>query len=56
MLNRWLLFRFDCLGGLAVFITSVLTLASGVDGGLGGIAMCVPACLRVPRPQHAFRN
>lgn len=39
MLNRWLLLRFDCLGALAVFITSVLSLASGIDGGLAGIAI-----------------
>jgi hypothetical protein len=39
MLNRWLLLRFDCLGALAVFITSVLSLASGIDGGLGGMAI-----------------
>lgn len=39
MLNRWLLLRFDVLGGLAVFITSCLALAKGLNGGMGGVAI-----------------
>lgn len=39
MLNRWLLVRFDCLGGLSVFMTSLLALGSGVSGGWGGMAI-----------------
>ncbi|CED85003.1 Multidrug resistance-associated protein/mitoxantrone resistance protein, ABC superfamily [Phaffia rhodozyma] len=39
MLNRWLFLRFDCLGGIAIFATSILTLQSGVSGGWGGMAI-----------------
>ncbi|CDZ98657.1 multidrug resistance-associated abc transporter [Phaffia rhodozyma] len=39
MLNRWLLVRFDCLGGLSVFVTSLLALGRGVSGGWGGMAI-----------------
>ncbi|KAJ7186191.1 hypothetical protein C8R46DRAFT_1343242 [Mycena filopes] len=40
MTNRWLLLNFDCLGGLAVFITTLFSIAFlDNDAGLAGLAM-----------------
>jgi len=40
MTNRWLLFNFDCLGGLAVFITALFSITFlDNDAGLAGLAM-----------------
>ncbi|KAJ7624560.1 hypothetical protein FB45DRAFT_84390 [Roridomyces roridus] len=40
MTNRWLLVNFDCLGGLAVFITAVFSIAFlDNDAGLAGLAL-----------------
>ncbi|KAJ7434680.1 multidrug resistance-associated ABC transporter [Mycena latifolia] len=40
MTNRWLLLNFDCLGGLAVFITALFSITFlHNDAGLAGLAM-----------------
>ncbi|KAF7340568.1 ABC bile acid [Mycena sanguinolenta] len=40
MTNRWLLLNFDCLGGLAVFITALFSITFlDNDAGLAGLAM-----------------
>ncbi|KAJ7208590.1 hypothetical protein GGX14DRAFT_551298 [Mycena pura] len=40
MTNRWLLLNFDCLGGLAVFITALFSITFlNNDAGLAGLAM-----------------
>ncbi|KAJ7664588.1 multidrug resistance-associated ABC transporter [Mycena polygramma] len=40
MTNRWLLLNFDCLGGLAVFITALFSITFlRDDAGLAGLAM-----------------
>ncbi|TDL18516.1 hypothetical protein BD410DRAFT_880297 [Rickenella mellea] len=39
MTNRWLLIRFDTLGGLAVFITTLLALSGFVSAGLAGLCI-----------------
>jgi hypothetical protein len=38
MTSRWLLIRFDSLGALIVFITTLFVL-SGVDAGLAGVCI-----------------
>ncbi|CAD6899666.1 unnamed protein product [Tilletia controversa] len=37
--NRWLLLRFENLGGLTIFITSILALSGGIPVGLAGVAL-----------------
>jgi hypothetical protein len=37
--DRWLLLRFDILGGLTVFITTLLALSGVVDAGLAGVCI-----------------
>lgn len=39
MMNRWLLLRFDVLGGIAVYITTLFALSGVVDSGLAGICI-----------------
>lgn len=39
MINRYLLWRFDCLGAIAVFITTYLALYSGASPGLAALAI-----------------
>lgn len=39
MVNRYLLWRFDCLGAIAVGITTYLALASGASPGLAALAI-----------------
>ena len=43
MTNRWLLIRYDCLGGLAVLTTSLFALSTNVDkpGWAGWAALCL---------------
>ena len=42
MLNRWLLLRFDALGALTVFLTTVMVLGSGMTAALGGVSLLEP--------------
>lgn len=39
MMNRWLLLRFDALGALAVYTTTLFALSGVVDSGLAGICI-----------------
>lgn len=39
MTNRWLLARFDTLGGIAVFACTILVLYSRTSAGLGGVSL-----------------
>jgi ABC-type multidrug transport system fused ATPase/permease subunit len=39
MCNRWLLYRFDFLGGFAVFLTTILALSGAVSPGSAGVAI-----------------
>jgi ABC-type multidrug transport system fused ATPase/permease subunit len=39
MLNRWLLFRFDCLGAVAVFTATLFALSGLVGSGWAGICI-----------------
>ncbi len=43
MTNRWLLLRFDCLGALAVFTTSLFALSGLVDAGWA--ALCITSTM-----------
>ena len=54
MMNRWLLLRFDFLGALSVFLTTLFALSSGVAAGSAGLAIYyaqgfVSACYWVSR-------
>ncbi|KAJ7591990.1 P-loop containing nucleoside triphosphate hydrolase protein [Mycena floridula] len=44
MTNRWLLFNFDCMGSLAVYITALLSIHS-VTGGAGIAGVCITSAL-----------
>ncbi|TDL21715.1 P-loop containing nucleoside triphosphate hydrolase protein, partial [Rickenella mellea] len=39
MTNRWLLLNFDCIGGLAVFMTTLFALAGFVRVGIAGLVI-----------------
>jgi ABC-type multidrug transport system fused ATPase/permease subunit len=39
MINRYLLWRFDCLGAIAVAITTLLALVGGASPGLAALAI-----------------
>ncbi|EJU04810.1 hypothetical protein DACRYDRAFT_114129 [Dacryopinax primogenitus] len=39
MLNRWLLVRFDSLGALAVFLTTLIALSGWIDVGMAGLTI-----------------
>lgn len=39
MTNRWLSLHFDCLGGLAVFVTTLFALSGYVDAGMAGVCI-----------------
>ncbi|KZO90715.1 hypothetical protein CALVIDRAFT_542481 [Calocera viscosa TUFC12733] len=39
MLNRWLLVRFDSLGALSVFLTTIIALSGWIDVGMAGLTM-----------------
>ncbi|KAK4688623.1 hypothetical protein P7C73_g1481, partial [Tremellales sp. Uapishka_1] len=54
MLNRWLLLRFDVLGAVSVFLTTLLALSGTVSAGSAGMAILsaqsfVQACYWVSR-------
>ena len=54
MMNRWLLLRFDVLGAMSVFVTTLFALSAGVEPGLAAIAITsaqtfVTACYWVSR-------
>jgi hypothetical protein len=39
MTNRWLLLRFDALGAVGVFITTLFALSGYVNAGLAGVCI-----------------